>query len=84
MLMLRGTGQSKEDFRQQVINALHAFYNEFQEQQEYVSYFQKHWEHKIGNFCPCAHFHIVQPILGCYVSLLMLLHQTVYQVSPYK
>jgi len=41
--MLRGTGQSREEFSQQVNSALHAFCDEFQEQQDFVSYFQKHW-----------------------------------------
>ena len=52
MLMMRKsykTGQSREDFAQQVNSSLQAFYDRFEEQKEYVSYFQKRWGQKTGN-----------------------------------
>ena len=49
MLIMRKTGQSREDFVLQVKGTLQAFYDEFAEQKEYVSCFQKNWGHKTGD-----------------------------------
>ncbi|DBA77443.1 TPA: hypothetical protein ACH3X1_009273 [Trebouxia sp. C0004] len=47
MLMVRLTNQSREDFTQQVKDAIQTFYDTFKDQQEFVAYFH-HWGHKFG------------------------------------
>ncbi|KAA6421245.1 MAG: hypothetical protein FRX49_08731 [Trebouxia sp. A1-2] len=46
MLMLPATGQGRDSFAQQVRDAVDAFYVQYTQQAEYVSYFQKQWGQK--------------------------------------
>lgn len=48
MLMMRSTGQSREDFAKQVDQAMQAFYEQYHDEEEYVAYVKKYWGGKTG------------------------------------
>lgn len=51
MLMMRSTGQSREDFAKQVDQAMQAFYEQYHDEEEYVAYVKKYWGGKTGQPC---------------------------------